>query len=163
MSAPDYTSAQKQASKLLSDGGFDSSPINLANVLNYLDLKLVYDSEIEDEALLDPMEKTIFLKKDAMPIKRKIFSIAHEIGHWILHSRDKKRPRVIAYDSEHVDQTLITEEQEANAFAAELLMPFNEVRKMIMLGYTAENLADHFNVSYEFASYRHSFVSRQIF
>jgi Zn-dependent peptidase ImmA (M78 family) len=64
-------------------------------------------------------------------LKRKRFSLAHELGHYVLHHREGKV---------HVDKTVFFRndipnkedrrmEREANVFASELLMPENLVRK----------------------------------
>ncbi|QKF91487.1 ImmA/IrrE family metallo-endopeptidase [Campylobacter sp. CCUG 57310] len=160
----DYTRAIEQAKMLLNSSKTNLSyPINLATILNELNLKAEYSDKITDEALLDPNQKTIFIRRDDLPMTRKLFSIAHEIGHWMLHSRDKSRPRINFSNKLICDEISKVEEQEANAFAAELLMPYDEVRKLIMIGYSVENLMTYFNVSYEFAYYRYMSVSGMIY
>ena len=159
----DYIKAVNSA-KMLLISTFNQNikyPVNLADILNNQGLKALYDESISEEALLNPMKQTIYIKKDNKPITRKLFSIAHEIGHWILHSRDKIRHRLsVMSDINEVDRI---EEQEANAFAAELLMPYSEVSKLIFLGYGVEHLMDYFNVSYEFAYYRYNYVYGMIY
>lgn len=159
-----YDNAAMQAKALLNNSQANlSRPVNLAIILNEQGLSAQYKDGLIDEALLDPVQKVIYIRQDDMPMTRKLFSIAHEIGHWILHSRDKTRPR-INFATNHVfDEISRAEEQEANAFAAELLMPYDEVRKLIMLGYSVENLMGYFNVSYEFAYYRYMAVSGMIY
>ena len=162
MATPDYERAIFEAKNLLNnDKTLKDFPINLANVLENLNLKAEYSNEIENKALLDPLKKMIYIKDDDLPMKRKLFSVAHEIGHWVLHSRDKKRPRKNYDDIENDDK--LAEEKEANAFAAELLMPYSEVRKLIMLSYGIADLADYFNVSYAFSSNRYNFIINKIF
>jgi Zn-dependent peptidase ImmA (M78 family) len=63
--------------------------------------------------------------------QRKRFSLAHEIGHYILHP-PKESYDVIARD-EHSSEGIYREEIEANAFAAELLMPENLVRSHVKI------------------------------
>jgi Zn-dependent peptidase ImmA (M78 family) len=65
---------------------------------------------------------------------RQRFTIAHEIGHALLHARDDAalftgESRVHLRDS---GEPLNDIEIEANRFAAELLMPENEVRKLVV-------------------------------
>lgn len=152
-----YDKAATEAKLLLNSNPRYSEyrPVNLALILEDLGLNAQYSNDIVDEALLNPMEKMIYIKIDDLPMTRKLFSIAHEIGHWKLHSHDKVRPRSSSND--------ICEEQEANAFAAELLMPYDEVRNLILLGYGIENLMNHFNVSYEFAYNRYNFIISRVF
>ena len=66
---------------------------------------------------------------------RQRFTIAHEIGHFVLHAREKlhvdRRDR--ALQLKHRDELssagIIVEEKEANLFAAELLMPARFLEK----------------------------------
>ncbi|WP_120951484.1 ImmA/IrrE family metallo-endopeptidase [Helicobacter sp. L8] len=155
----DFTTATNQAKALRhSDPIYKSvRPVHFKALLQALDLKLERAKEGQDEALLDPQKKIIFILEDDKPLSRKYFSIAHEIGHWVLHSRDKIRSRAICY--EQLDPISKIEEQEANAFAAELLMPYDEVAACIFWGYEITHLQEYFNVSYEFATYRYNFVS----
>jgi hypothetical protein len=160
----DYTRATAEAKKLLSGSLANlSRPVNLAIILNELGLSARYKDDLIDEALLNPMERTIYIRRDDKPMTRKLFSIAHEIGHWMLHSRDKERPRINFSDNPVIDEIVTAEEQEANAFAAELLMPYDEVRNFIVRGYGIEYLMAHFNVSYEFAYYRYNFIISMIY
>lgn len=160
----DYARATAEAKKLLSGSLANlSRPVNLAIILNELGLSARYKDDLIDEALLNPMERTIYIRRDDKPMTRKLFSIAHEIGHWMLHSRDKERPRINFSDNPVIDEIVTAEEQEANAFAAELLMPYDEVRNFIVRGYGIEYLMAHFNVSYEFAYYRYNFIINMIY
>ena len=160
----DYTGATAEAKKLLSGSRANlSRPVNLAIILNEQGLSAQYKDGLIDEALLNPMERTIYIRRDDKPMTRKLFSIAHEIGHWMLHSRDKERPRINFSDNPAIDEIVTAEEQEANAFAAELLMPYDEVRNFIVHGYNIEYLMAHFNVSYEFAYYRYNFIISMIY
>lgn len=99
-------------------------PVNLATIITELGLNATYKEGMRDYALLNPMDKTIYILKDNQPIRNKIFAVAHEIGHWILHSRDKERPRFDFSGNESLDKVLVDEEKEANEFAFELLMPY---------------------------------------
>ena len=159
-----YNNAIMQAKNLLNNSKANlSRPVNLAIILNEQGLSAQYKDGLIDEALLDPMQKVIYIRRDDKPMTRKLFSIAHEIGHWILHSRDKERPRINFSDNPIINTQVTAEEQEANAFAAELLMPYDEVRSFIMQGYSIEYLMAHFNVSYEFAYYRYNFIINMIY
>jgi hypothetical protein len=142
------------ARKLLRDCGLAKTrPVNLAIIIQALGLKATYKEDMNDYALLNPMDRTIYILKNDQPIRDKIFAVAHEIGHWILHSRDKERPRLDFYGNKRLDKVLIEEEKEANGFAFELLMPYDEVRNMILIGYEPNYIADYFAVPIE-AAYR---------
>lgn len=99
------------------------------------------------------------------PLTRKRFTIAHEIGHYMLHSEDElhyddddklsnapKEEKELFFRSEISDDTT---ETEANIFAANLLMPEELIKKCIDLGIKSiEEFADCFNVSQVAMRYR---------
>lgn len=106
--------------------------------------------------ILEPAENNIYINKNNNE-KRQRFTIAHELGHYFLNH----------CDGIHVDKTfrdtkssegLYAIEIEANNFAAELLMPKDEINS-ILESYTEDNVPDveliinelskHFNVSEE--------------
>ena len=60
---------------------------------------------------------------------RKRFTMAHELGHFVLHKDKIDRCGSIS-DSEEYDGITKEEETEANAFAAETLMPEDKVREI---------------------------------
>ena len=93
-------------------------------------------------------------------LSREIFTLAHEIGHAILHLNDTNSfiDDIITINDRSTDE----KEQEANYFAACLLMPSEDVRKFIDLevqdfhknGLSAMDIArimSEFNVSFEMA------------
>ena len=105
---------------------------------------------------------------------RKRFSIAHEIGHFLKH-RDQldKGEELIDYVVQtapngdvgkapalhrKVDHDMTEEErkqeQNANTFAAELLMPAEEFKRVFETANTIEEVAEHFNVSSSAATIR---------
>lgn len=69
----------------------------------------------------------IFINRDD-PFARRRFSLAHEIGHYMLHrggflARATARPKPVPVELEYADPR----EAEADAFAAEILMPWELV------------------------------------
>lgn len=86
---------------------------------------------------------------------RQRFTCAHEIGHW------RKRIAEGVLDEQHVDLrgTLASQGTEpseiyANRFAAELLMPEVEIRKLVDAGYGTVAIADKLRVSVDAAAFR---------
>lgn len=160
----DNTRAILAARKLLCDCNLEKAhPVNLAIIIEKLGLKATYKEDLTDYALLNPMDKTIYVLKNDQPIRDKIFAIAHEIGHWVLHSRDKERPRLNFHGNEQLDKVLIEEEKEANAFAFELLMPYEETRNLIIFGYSVNYIASHFGVPIEAAYRRYNEIHQMIY
>lgn len=153
-----------EARKLLRDCGLEKTrPVNLATIIKTLGLNATYKEGMRDYALLNPMDKTIYILKDNQPIRDKIFAVAHEIGHWILHSRDKERPRFDFSGNESLNKVLIDEEKEANEFAFELLMPYEETRNLIIFGYSVNYIASHFGVPIETAYRRYNEIHQMIY
>jgi Zn-dependent peptidase ImmA (M78 family) len=96
--------------------------------------------------------KIIYVADDE-PANRKSFTVAHELGHYFLHS-DKKndlfyRAQIINLTDENGEQ-----EQEANWFAAALLMPEKQLRHFYSLTKELSELAVIFGVSSTAVYYR---------
>ena len=129
------SSAQKKAVQLLEESGCFSLPANLEKVAKHLKAHISYE-DFEDE-----MSGVLVVKNGKRAIgvnahhhpNRQRFTIAHEIGHLVLHysrsDNDVHLDKKWAYfrSEAHVDQ----KEVEANQFAAELLMPEALLKKLI--------------------------------
>ncbi|SFU93664.1 ImmA/IrrE family metallo-endopeptidase [Pseudoduganella namucuonensis] len=78
------------------------------------------------------------------PLVRRRFTVAHELGHFILGHQDAPRDYPDSFGSKN--NSLV--ERQANQFAAELLMPAKVVKAMAFTGLTSvEALAEAFAVS----------------
>lgn len=92
---------------------------------------------------------TIYLSK-ATSHKRDVFTIAHELGHYFLHSR-LGEVKINANRSEDIDEA----EREANSFAAAFLMPEAKVRELyVEKEGNISALAEAFNVSLSAMNWR---------
>lgn len=74
-----------------------------------------------------PAQRLIRVNADEPPERRR-FTVAHEIGHWVVHCADRRERapimcRVVARPGAD------PREREANVFAADLLMPAAAVRR----------------------------------
>src|SRR5207247_3101306 len=96
------------------------------------------------------------------PVRQR-FTIAHELGHAVLHAREgihldqafrlrfRDQTSAMAIDPEEID---------ANSFAAELLMPADEVQAWLSAGIdmnddqAVRRVARHFGVSQQAMTYR---------
>lgn len=97
------------------------------------------------------------------PEQRRRFTIAHELGHYILHKEDKplfvdKNEKVL-YRNLESSTGEIRKEREANAFAASLLMPKFMLNQVISnasddIEDVISYLATEFNVSEQAMSFR---------
>ena len=75
--------------------------------------------------------------------RRSRFTIAHELGHYVLHSYAGKKPLKVQRDGSG------PVEWEANWFAAGFLMPEHVFRSKINEGFGDAELAEYFGVSKE--------------
>lgn len=92
---------------------------------------------------------------DFTSAKRDQFTIAHELGHYFLHSRQGKQP----VEARRLTQEHGRAEWEANWFAASLLMPEAEFRAAVEKRLKPVVLADIFGVSVEAAEVRRKILA----
>lgn len=95
-------------------------------------------------------EKKIFIEKTDF-ITRQVFSVAHEIGHYVLHNDGTSHTSL---RDTTTTQGIDTKEIEANCFAANLLIPKDEVLRLVNLGFAVDSMANYFGVSSIAMEYR---------
>jgi len=159
--------AIKQAKKLLAKYGKPGKATDVEYIAKKLKIKIV-PFPFSDDGI-----SGVFFKKGKQLLlgvrsddseHRKRFTIAHEIGHYILHAED-----ILHYDKQEAYPEAVfyrasgslptSDEREANFFAAEMLMPEESVRKCIDKGMdTVEGLANFFNVSNQAMTIRLSYL-----
>ena len=140
------THIRRQADRLLRIAGITREPVELRDVVSALNLEVVQTARepFTSEAALEPLGDgyAIVLHGDSNERRRR-FTIAHEIGHFVLHPG---RPRLER--GGRVTEAGRSEEREADAFAAALLMPEHLVREAVYEhGADVPRLADRFLVS----------------
>lgn len=148
----DYARAKQAARDLLTKYKIKKAPIDPEAISEAEGFEVVYatfNGAIADEVagFSEPQNGRIVVNRD-LNSNRKVFTIAHELGHHILHSdyldddgRYQVFPRMNAYSG-----VKPPEEQEADAFAAELLVPLDMLRKYVDFASPSE-LASMFMVS----------------
>jgi Zn-dependent peptidase ImmA (M78 family) len=126
MQKPNYRHAQAEAMRLLSEAGIDEPPVNpmeiAKNIVGIVINFVTFNPEKSNIAgFYDPQKNAIFVNREEFPL-RQTFTVAHELGHKILHEEWAKSEdyKILLRDS-NTDQDF--REQEANFFAANLLMP----------------------------------------
>jgi hypothetical protein len=78
--------------------------------------------------MLVPSERLVWVNADEPP-ERCRFTVAHEMGHWVVHCAEQAtRPAILCRDAD-LDGATDVREREANVFAADLLMPEAAVRE----------------------------------
>ena len=137
---------RREADQLLKAAGVDGAPIVLRDVVSYLNLSLVERARepFSSEAALVPLGEGHAIElRGTSNARRRRFTIAHEIGHFLLHPE-----RAVTERGGATNKTMAACEREANQFAAELLMPEHLVRQAVLEeGPDARLLADRFDVS----------------
>lgn len=137
----------------------EEAPISLETITNGLDLNVVEkELDISVSGALIAEKKTI-LVNSLHHEHRKRFTIAHEIGHWLLHAPEQSNNLFIDesltfYRNDNSSTGVYADEIDANSFAAELLMPENYLKDYlrdnrvdIFDTFSSQNLAAKFNVS----------------
>ena len=130
----------EEANLLLKKFNVNEPPIDVDFIAKEIGIDLFYEylpDDISGILNIEQNKKPIIIINSEHHKNRKRFSIAHEIGHYILHKNngihiDKKS---FLRDNKS-SQALYSIEIEANKFAAELLMPIELLKKEI------ENIED---------------------
>lgn len=154
------------AEKLLDSVGIDTTPVPVEDIVRKLDLRLKESDlgqDISGVLVIKNGIGTIGINENDGSL-RKRFTIAHEIGHYILHRTsgdlfiDKTK---VHYRDSNSSKGEDYKEMEANSFAAAILMPQKLVVAEILKGnidLTDENdikdLASRFGVSSIAMTYR---------
>mgnify|MGYP001593276259 CR=1 FL=1 len=165
------TTATKKAKKLLAQAGVNLDSLDVSGGCS-IDVNKIAEDVLKITVVPHPFTNEIsgvFFKKDGKLFigvnsthndKRNRFTIAHEIGHYLLHAGEalhyddsSKLPLVAAYfRSDNVANEV---EREANHFAAELLMPAELIAKCVEANIKSTTaLAERFNVSEQAMTYR---------
>lgn len=151
--AVDATETLEKLRVRLRVAGLLTVPLNVLAVAEFLGVEVLEEAMDDDlSGYLEVRDGHWVAGVNAYHhINRKRFTIAHEIAHLLLHSskksffQDKTFARREADRSETEGTSM---EREADAFAAALLMPANDVRQAINEGTTSlSDLADKFKVS----------------
>ena len=157
-----WTQAQikLETERILNEHTTRDYPVQIVSIAESMGLS-VYSttfSRPDISGMIKPKEKEIYVCKSDGKQRRR-FSIAHELGHYVLHYEsgefgDKEKEKHISFRDNVSSQAFDKKEIEANFFAASLLMPELEVRRLYEHAYTLEEMAYYFNVSKAAMGYR---------
>lgn len=134
-------------------------PIDVCKlVMNYgLGIQMaVFKKDNNICGFLDMEEKKIWVNYNDSQ-KRRNFTIAHELGHWLLHRKEiEEDPNSykILFRQPLGSKNLDEREQEANLFAARLLVPTDMLKICKQGKFTVEDMSDLFGVSKTVVYYR---------
>jgi Zn-dependent peptidase ImmA (M78 family) len=149
---------------LLRDAYRDSEifpPIDLDKIIQHsgLSVKAGHFPDRNIAGAYNRKDGLILIEKND-PSFRQVFTVAHELGHYYLHA-DKPDEIFFRSDLDNLDDTQKKQEQEANWFAASLLMPkelfihFWKILKNVnRLDFSINDLASRFEVSSTACYYR---------
>lgn len=150
---------------ILSEGA-DVFPRNIVAICNRLGISVQETKKFPDNVsgvIFKENGNYVILVNELHSIGRKSFTIAHELGHYFLHrelldsdnelvsyikSNDKPCPALMR------GMDYNQREKEANAFAAEILMPEKEFKEKCMSANSIEEVSRYFGVSVQAASIR---------
>ena len=122
-------------------------PVDLSKILKNLGLTLKYGLFENEEiaGFYDKNAKTIYVS-ESEAFLRQVFTIAHEVGHFMLHSNKISevfyRANAFQFDIQNE-----IEETEANCFAASLMMPRSLVGNLWEIVQDEGEMARTFGVS----------------
>lgn len=122
-----YPGIERKAEKLLESIHIQNPPVSINDIVenNGLDIKFSDLGENVSGVLAIQNEKgSIGVNKNESKVRQR-FTLAHELGHYVLHS--KKQNQLFIEDKMYRNEESSTgdlrREREANAFAAATLMP----------------------------------------
>jgi Zn-dependent peptidase ImmA (M78 family) len=122
----DYPRVKREARRLIEEFGITAPPVDPVRIAQGLGLTVFFVTFEPEKrnvsGFFDCDEQAIFVNRDEYPL-RQTFTIAHELGHKILHEEWAKSSsyRVLLRDQGYDGDE--PHEKEANAFAAHLLVP----------------------------------------
>lgn len=121
-------------------------PIDPAKVAKCYDIDIIKDESLvggtnSGRCVITDEGSRIIIVNPSDSLNRQRFTVAHELGHALLHKEgvhERSDVRLTSYKKH---------ETEANKFAAALLMPSDQVLTAVNLGKNLKELAELFGVS----------------
>lgn len=156
--------AKDVAQRLLEEYG-EHPPVNVRRLAEKLGIE-VQDEDLEPHVsglIVRQPERTVIAVNERHHPNRQRFTIAHELGHYMLHSGGSVfiDSSPVFFRREDVSSRGVNpEEIQANQFAAELLMPEQEIRELVREPIDAfddialRRLAAYFDVSIQAVTIR---------
>ena len=129
----DWNKAKAEAAKVIKDYGLSKPPIDPEAIAEDMGIDVVYahfspsaKDKISGFIQFEPLR--IVVNNDIRP-NRMTFTIAHELAHYLMHQDYAKSNnyRVMPRSNYH-EEKKPAEEQEADCFAAELLVPIDMLK-----------------------------------
>ena len=148
-----------QAEKILSGFGLKDIPVPIEKIVKSFDIEIGRAPSSKFSGLLLRKDgKSLIGINSSETFARQRFSMAHELGHFILHETNDT---FVDYRNNQKGVPRTQKEMEADTFAASLLMPKTflerDFQKLAQNGFNPEYigiLAETYQVSSEAMSYR---------
>ena len=157
---------EEKAADLRREGKVDKFPVDTIALAVRLGIGVAF-FDFDDPAIVGMIHKGKegweILLRESGPIRRLIFTVAHELGHYVLHLRERDAGQYIDTDIQLYrmsegpasrDRGERAMEIQANMFAAALLMPDALVRSEWAIHRSVSKLAKTFGVSQLAMRYR---------
>lgn len=140
--------AQVSVTGLLRTFAMTTPPIDVQRLASRMGVDVLFDPDLECagvlRAALDPPSAVMTIRERDAEVRRR-FTIAHEIGHLLLHPIVDVVYRDDSYRG--TGRPWASRESEANAFAAELLIPDFMLGPVVRAIPSVSKLASAFGVS----------------
>lgn len=162
--APDYQLVMAEVDRVLRENYVIEPPVEPIKIAENYGISvhfMDFDGQKNNlSGFFSWRHKAIVVNEDDNP-KRQNFTIAHELGHYVLH-------RELFENHPEEYQVLMRRplgasedplEKEANSFAANLLVPKTMLRKYMNFA-SVEELSNLFNVSADVIGYRSAYESK---
>lgn len=124
----------KQADELLALAKITKAPVQVLDVAKAAGVVVKFGAlpdELSGFLMHDSGEVILGVNSLHSP-RRQAFTIAHELGHHLLHPRTNfVDHKILYFRDSRSSQAVDTQEMEANEFAAELLMPSRFLAKLL--------------------------------
>lgn len=131
----------------------------LRKIIEELDVELMSspfkNKNILGHSMIDELGASIMINDNIGDINRKNFTIAHEVGHHIMHKSTLKLGGL--YDLEgdlDNDLNLRPLEAQANVYAASVLLPYDVLEAQIVTDYTIYDIRRSSGISVDAIRYR---------
>jgi Zn-dependent peptidase ImmA (M78 family) len=150
--------AAQEAERLIAAAWpFRAIPVDPIAIARTAGLRVVA-AKLDDDTLgaliKTPGREPTIMINESDPENRKRFTCAHELGHWVARSDEADEYSTIDYRGGLSATGDDPDEVFANEFAACLLMPEQDLRRMLSLGRNDIQLAIEFQVSREAMQFR---------
>ena len=122
------TAVRRRAQCLLREAGSEQLPVDVVAIAHHLGLEVVAEAldESTSGVLIVGADQTVIGVNQRHHRRRQRFTIAHELAHYVLHRQTSNLfvdSKLTFHRNKSSAEGIDRQEVEANAFAAELLMP----------------------------------------